>query len=189
MKLPGITAIYERANIRRSSYLGADAKALPLRPDLEAGRELPEGNGRDYHEAVAMGRTRLPARARDLRQAGARLWHRPLNMMERMGTRIPRYPARGPAPGQDGMAAFGRDHSGGPDESEQQRIRWMSQKAILLRMCVMNTAHDEGLGRACSRWMVPPMPPSHCLIRWSYYDNRRTFVARLKLGKNSEGRD
>lgn len=192
VKLPGITAIYERANIRAVEAIWARTqKGLYLSDRIwKQGENYRKAMAEIIQEAVAIGQDAVTtARALETYVKAGRttLASSYPNMMERMGTRIPQnisYEALRLAR-TEMTAAFGEGTIAAARMSPSSKgIRWIISKShSITDVCDEHAAHDEGLGKGVFPVdEVPPMPAHpHCLCTLvPVHEQPEDFVARLK---------
>jgi len=192
VKLPGITAIYERANIQAIEACWARTqKGLYLSDRIwKQGENYRDAMKEIIQEAVATGQDAVTtARALETYVKAGRttLAASYPKMMERMGTRIPQnlsYEALRLAR-TEMTAAFGEGTVAAAKVSPSSNgIKWILSKSHpLADVCDTHAAHDEGLGKGVFPVDDVPMYPAHpgCLCSLLPVNEQPDdFVARLK---------
>ena len=192
VKMPGITAIYERANIQAIEVCWARTnKGLYLSDRIwKQGENYRNAMTEIIQEAVATGQDAVTtARALETYVKAGRttLASSYPNMMERMGTRIPQnisYEALRLAR-TEMTAAFGEGTIAAAKVSPSNKgIRWILSKSHpITDICDEHAAHDEGLGKGVFPVDDVPLHPAHpnCLCSLvNVNEQPEDFIERLK---------
>lgn len=193
VKLPGITAMYERVNIQAIEACWARTqKGLYLSDRLwKQGENYRNTMTEIIQEAVATGQDAVTtARALEtyVKAGRATLAASYPNMMERMGTRVPQnisYEALRLAR-TEMTAAFGEGTIAAAKVSPSSKgIRWLlsPNNHPVKDVCDNHAAHDEGLGKGVFPVDEVPMYPAHPNCRCSLLpvnEQPEDFVTRLK---------